>query len=167
MFKGLRDDLALRKVKAPRLVPSSAGRPKLGVPKENILQLLPDAVVPSKEELADYWHRVWKKALPHLGHRPLKLVRHVHGTTFYHKGPLPKEIPEAVHQLRVQKREGGEGTRLWVDSLEGFLGLVQIGAVELHPWNSTVEDIEHADRIVIDLDPGDGVGVGAGGRHRP
>ncbi|UPK31028.1 DNA ligase D [Bradyrhizobium sp. 195] len=158
VFKGLRDDLALRKVKAPRLVPSSAGRPKLGVPKENILQLLPDAVVPSKEELADYWHRVWKKALPHLGHRPLKLVRHVHGTTFYHKGPLPKEIPEAVHQLRVQKREGGEGTRLWVDSLEGFLGLVQIGAVELHPWNSTVEDIEHADRIVIDLDPGDGVG---------
>jgi bifunctional non-homologous end joining protein LigD len=34
---------------------------------------------------------------------------------------------------------------------------VQIGAVELHPWNSTIEHIEHADRIVIDLDPGDGV----------
>jgi len=157
VFKGLRDDLALRKVKAPRLAPSSAARPKLGVPKENILQLLPDAVVPSKEELADYWKRVWKKALPHLGHRPLKLVRHVHGTTFYHKGPLPKDIPEAVHHLHIQKREGGQGTRLWVDSLDGFLGLVQIGAVELHPWNSTVEDFEHADRIVIDLDPGEGV----------
>jgi bifunctional non-homologous end joining protein LigD len=157
VFKGFRDDLAVRKVKAPRLVPSAAGRPKLGVPRENILQLLPDAVVPSKEELADYWRRVWKKALPHLGHRPLKLVRQVHGTTFYHKGPLPKDIPAAVHQLRIQKREGGEGTRLWVDSLDGFLGLVQIGAVELHPWNAVVEDFEHADRIVIDLDPGEGV----------
>ncbi|MBH5370431.1 DNA ligase D [Bradyrhizobium glycinis] len=157
VFKGLRDDLAPRKVRAPRLVPSSVGRPKLGVPKENILQLLPDAIVPSKEELARYWTRVWKKALLHLGHRPLKLVRHVHGTTFYHKGPLPKDIPQAVHQLRIRKREGGEGTRLWVDSLEGFLGLVEIGAVELHPWNSTVEDVEHADRIVIDLDPGEGV----------
>jgi bifunctional non-homologous end joining protein LigD len=113
--------------------------------------------VPSKAELAAYWTRVWKKALPHLGHRPLKLVRHVHGTTFYHKGPLPKEIPPAVHQLRVQKREGGEGTRLWVDDLQGFLGLVEIGAVELHPWNALVEDFEHADRIVIDLDPGEGV----------
>jgi bifunctional non-homologous end joining protein LigD len=62
-----------------------------------------------------------------------------------------------VHQLPIEKREGGVGTRLWVDDLEGFLGLVEIGAVELHPWNATVENIEHADRIVIDLDPGEGV----------
>lgn len=157
VFKGLREDLAVRKVKGPRLVPGAGGRRKLGVPAENILQLLPDAVVPSKEELADYWNRVWRTALPHLGQRPLKLVRHVHGTTFYHKGPLPKDIPESVHQLRIQKREGGQGTRLWVDSLDGLLGLVEIGAVELHPWNSTVDDFEHADRIVIDLDPGEEV----------
>jgi bifunctional non-homologous end joining protein LigD len=157
VFKGLRDDLTIPNVRAPRLVPSSAGRPKLGVPKENILELLPDAVVPSKEELAHYWRRVWKKALPHLGHRPLKLVRHVHGTTFYHKGPLPKDIPQSVRQLRIEKREGGQGTRLWIDSLDGLLGLVEIGAVELHPWNSTVENLERADRIVIDLDPGEGV----------
>src|SRR3954447_7756102 len=157
VFKGFRDDLKLPRLKAPSLVPSSSHKSSLGVPRENILQLLPDAVVPSKDELAAWWIRVWKKALPHLGHRPLKLVRHVHGTTFYHKGPLPKQIPVAVHQLRVQKREGGEGTRLWIDDLDGFLGLVGIGAVELHPWNATVEDFEHADRIVIDLDPGAGV----------
>ncbi|WP_407154908.1 DNA ligase D [Bradyrhizobium sp. STM 3557] len=157
VFKGLRDDLKMQKVRAPRLVPSRAGRLKPGVPRANILQLLPEAVVPSKEELADYWQRAWKKALPYLGHRPLKLVRCVHGTTFYHKGPLPGDIPQAVHQLRIQKREGGHGTRLWVDSLDGLLGLVQIGVVELHPWNSTVADIERADRIVIDLDPGEGV----------
>src|SRR3954452_25099804 len=157
VFKGVRDDLAVRKVRAPRLVPARAAPPRVRVPRENILQLLPDAVAPTRDELAAYWSRVWKKALPHLGHRPLKLVRHVHGTTFYHKGPLPKNIPKAVHQLRIQKREGGEGTRLWVDDLQGFLGLVEIGAVELHPWNASVEDFEHADRIVIDLDPGEGV----------
>jgi bifunctional non-homologous end joining protein LigD len=65
-------------------------------------------------------------------HRPLKLVRHTHATTFYHKGPLP-EIPPAAHQLMVHKRDGGIGTRLWVDDLAGFLGLVEIGAVELRP----------------------------------
>ncbi|MER8862547.1 hypothetical protein NKI19_02345 [Mesorhizobium sp. M0751] len=32
-----------------------------------------------------------------------------------------------------------------------------MGAVELHPWNATVHDIEHPDRVVIDLDPGRGV----------
>lgn len=160
VFKGLREDLALPSAKAPLIRPAAKPtqhKPHVGVPRENILQLLPDAVVPTKEELARYWRRVWKRALPHLGRRPLKLVRHVHGTTFYHKGPLPKDIPKAVHQLRIQKRQGGEGVRLWVDSLEGFLGLVEIGAVELHPWNATVEDFEHADRLVIDLDPGEGV----------
>jgi bifunctional non-homologous end joining protein LigD len=157
VFKGFRDDLGPPKVRSPRLAPSSLARRGSGVPRENILQLLPDAVVPSKDELSTYWTRVWKKALPHLGRRPLKLVRHVHGTTFYHKGPLPKDIPSAVQRLRIEKREGGEGTRLWVNDLEGLLGLVQIGAVELHPWNATVDDVELADRIIIDLDPGDGV----------
>lgn len=81
----------------------------------------------------------------------------MHGTTSYHKGPLPKDIPPSIHRLRIEKREGGEGTRLWVDSLDGLLGPVSIGAVDLHPWNATVEDIEHADTLVFDLDPGHGV----------
>jgi bifunctional non-homologous end joining protein LigD len=160
VFKGLRDDLDAPRVEAPSVVPSSRrghGRPHVGVPRENILQLLPDAVAPTKEQLATYWVKVHKRALEQLGHRPLKLVRHVHGTTFYHKGPLPEDIPNSVHQLHIRKREGGESTRLWVDSLDGFLGLVAIGAVELHPWNATVENFERADRLVIDLDPGEGV----------
>jgi bifunctional non-homologous end joining protein LigD len=158
VFKGLRDDLAAPRVKAPSIAPAGGHRrPHIGVPRENILQLLPDAVVPTKEQLSAYWARVHKRALEYLGHRPLKLVRRVHGTTFYHKGPLPEDIPSSVHQLHLQKREGGEGTRLWIDSLDGFLGLVAIGAVELHPWNASVEDFERADQLVIDLDPGEGV----------
>jgi hypothetical protein len=78
------------------------------------------------------------------------------GTIFYHKGPLPR-IPDAVHQLRIEKREGGEGVRVWVDSLAGLLGLVQMDVIEVHPWAATVDDIEHADRLVFDLDPGPGI----------
>ena len=109
-------------------------------------------MAPSKEELAAYWAKVWKRALPHLGRRPLKLVRHVKGTTFYHKSKLPP-VPEAVHKLTIEKREGGEGTRLWVHDLAGLLGLLEIGAVELHPWNASIDDIEHPDMLVFDLDP--------------
>lgn len=158
VFKGIRDDLA---------EPGPASKPPAhswhrakgnehGVPQENILQLLPDAVVPSKDELAAYWQKSAKRALEYLGGRPLKLVRHTHGITFYHKGPLPP-IPESVHQLHIQKREGGEGVRVWVDDLSGLLGLIEMDAVELHPWAATVEDIEHPDRLVFDLDPGSGV----------
>ena len=52
---------------------------------------------------------------------------------------------------------GAKGFGSWVEDVEGLVGLVEIGAVELHPWNATVDDIEHADRIVLDLDPGHGV----------
>ncbi len=151
VFKGLQDVSRDAGKRRPIARPAS-----IQVPRENILQLLPEAVVPSKEELADYWTRVADRALHFLGGRPLKLVRHIHGTTFYHKGPLPP-IPPAVHQLRIEKREGGAGVRLWVDDLAGLLGLVEIGAVELHPWAATVDDIEHADALIFDLDPGEGV----------
>jgi bifunctional non-homologous end joining protein LigD len=166
VFKGVRNDLRkpeaslhrLPRRKSPSLVPErgTSSRSVHGVPRGNILQLLPDAVAPSKEELAAYWKKVAKRALVYLARRPLKLVRHTHGVTFYHRGKLP-EVPALVHQLRIQKREGGEGVRLWVDDLDGLLGLVAMDAVELHPWNATIDDIERADRIVIDLDPGEGV----------
>ncbi|WP_352973631.1 hypothetical protein [Mesorhizobium sp. M0954] len=122
VFKGLREDLVPIQAKPPARSKRRLDR-NHGVPRENILQLLPDAVSPSKEELAGYWERVADQALVHLGRRPLKLVRHAFGAIFYHKGPLP-DIPAAVHQLRVHKREGGEGVRVWVDDLSGLLGLV-------------------------------------------
>jgi bifunctional non-homologous end joining protein LigD len=62
-----------------------------------------------------------------------------------------------VHWLQVEKRSGGRGTRLWVEDLQGLLGLVDIGVVEIHPWNATVDDVEHPDMLVFDLDPGSGV----------
>src|SRR5437773_9391978 len=57
----------------------------------------------------------------------------------------------------IEKREGGQGVRVWVDNLAGLLGLVEMDVVELHPWAATVNDIEEADTLVFDLDPGDGI----------
>ena len=156
-FKGLRDDLVPSQRRPLRIAPARRTAAEGdAVPKENILQLLPDAVAPSQAQLITYWRKVAKRALPHLGRRPLKRVRRVDDTIFYHKGPLPP-IPPSVHRLVVAKREGGEGVRVWVDDLAGLLGLAEMGAVELHPWNATVGDIEVADRLVFDLDPGEGV----------
>jgi bifunctional non-homologous end joining protein LigD len=49
VFKGLRDDLPI--VQAPPTAPARAhcGKGRGGVPRENILQLLPDAVAPTKK----------------------------------------------------------------------------------------------------------------------
>ena len=56
VFKALREDL-----RPPRHKPKRSG----GAPRENILQLLPDAVVPGNYELASYWRTVAKRALPY------------------------------------------------------------------------------------------------------
>ncbi|RUV70506.1 hypothetical protein EOA78_20265 [Mesorhizobium sp. M5C.F.Cr.IN.023.01.1.1] len=126
------------------------------MPASNVQRLLPEAVAPSAEVLNAYWRKMHRRALVHLGSRPLTLVRAARGRVFFHTGGFT-ELPDAVHSLRIEKREGGEGTRLWVDSLDGLLGLVDLGVVELHPWQAKVEDIETADLIVFDLDPGEGI----------
>jgi len=157
IFKGIRDDLM-----TPRRGPRRAEPRKqhaVGISQSNILQLLPDAVVPTRDQLTRYWRAVATEALPYIVGRPLKLVRHERGTTYYHKGRLPP-VADGVHQLQIEKREGGTGTRLWVNDLAGLLGLVDMGVVELHAWNSTVDDIEHPDQMVFDLDPGPGIGMG-------
>jgi bifunctional non-homologous end joining protein LigD len=77
VFKGLREDIEPPKRLAAPAVSRHSGEPSThGAPRANILQLLPEAVAPSKEQLAGYWRKVAKRALVHLGKRPLKLVRH-------------------------------------------------------------------------------------------
>src|SRR5207245_7969440 len=59
---------------------------------------------------------------------------------------------------------------LVVDDLPGLIGLAQIGILEIHTWNSTVDQLEQPDRLVFDLDPDPAVawdaGVEAAGRVR-
>jgi bifunctional non-homologous end joining protein LigD len=148
-FLGLRED------QTPPIQP--ARRPVSGKAKgRNIQRLLEDAEIPSDEALQAYWKRVGTRALKYLARRPLTLVRHERGRVFFHTGVLPT-VPKAIHTLTIAKREGGEGTRIWVDSVAGLIALPELGVIEVHPWNSTIDDVEHPDQMVFDLDPGDGI----------
>ena len=44
-------------------------------------------------------------------------------------------------------------THLAIKDLAGLISLVQIGVLEIHPWGSTVDNVEQPDRITFDLDP--------------
>lgn len=41
-----------------------------------------------------------------------------------------------------------------VEDLRGLVSLVQMDVLELHTWNSLADDVEHPNRVVVDLDPG-------------
>jgi len=94
----------------------------------------PGAPVPTRSRWQPYWERVAKKALKYPGQRPLSWFA---GAWSRSITKTPAEIPTSVHRLIVQKREGGEGTGCALMILKGYSALVEIGAVELHPWNCT------------------------------
>jgi bifunctional non-homologous end joining protein LigD len=113
--------------------------------------------IPSRAQLEAYWRAAADRALTYLGNRLLNIVRPSrNGGVDYHRGPLPP-IPPEVHQLRIEKSDGTQGVRLWIDDLPGLLGLVEMDVVEVHPWGSTVDDIERPDLLAFNLKPGDAV----------
>jgi bifunctional non-homologous end joining protein LigD len=109
----------------------------------------------TKGDLARYYESVAEHALAHLAHRPLTLVRCPDGEgkpCFYQKH-VGSGVPKAVGTVDVAEKEGGTGTYLVIEDVAGLVSLVQMGVLEIHPWGSTVADIEHPDRLIFDLDP--------------
>src|SRR3546814_4829272 len=62
-----------------------------------------------------------------------------------------------VRAVPIREKGGGRDDYVYVDSIEGVLDLVQMNVLEFHPWGARIEDVEHPDRLVFDLDPGEGV----------
>jgi bifunctional non-homologous end joining protein LigD len=51
------------------------------------------------------------------------------------------------------KKTGKVEPYITLSTAEALAGLAQIGVLEVHPWGSCNDDLEHPDRIIIDLDP--------------
>ena len=60
-------------------------------------------------------------------------------------------------QAQVAIDEKKSEWHVMIRNLAGLLSLVQISALEIHPWNCPADDIEHPDQLIFDLDPGPGV----------
>jgi bifunctional non-homologous end joining protein LigD len=117
----------------------------------------PDAGV-TKQGLADYYARVWTWMAPHVIARPLALVRCPDGIgakCFFQKAAW-KGIDRSIAVMR-NTGVGGEQV-LAIRDLDGLVALAQAGVLEIHPWGSTVGDLDRPDRLIFDLDPGADVG---------
>jgi len=112
----------------------------------------------TKLDLARYDQAVAERALPHLVHRPLTLVRCPGGQgkpCFYQKH-LGKGAPEAIGHIDIT--EDGETVAYPViEDLAGLIGLVQMNVIELHPSGAGVDSLDNPDRVTFDLDPDEGL----------
>jgi len=112
----------------------------------------------TKVELIRYYGLVGKLMMSHLRSRPVSLVRApagVAGQLFFQKHAEVEKLP-GIRQLDASL-DPDHPPMLEVANADGLLSAAQWNVVEIHTQNATAKDYEHPDRIVFDLDPGEGV----------
>jgi bifunctional non-homologous end joining protein LigD len=179
-FQGLRADKKAREVRRERIanpaaIPKPGGAARKGASPTagrtaaarptvaGIGISHPDRVVYTspaltKLDIARYYESIQGWVVPHVAGRPLTLMRcpeGLQGQCFYMKHS-PTWAPDSLRRVRIQEKKK-VGEYLIADDIAGVIGLVQMGVLEIHTWNSTFDDVERPNRLVIDLDPGEEV----------
>lgn len=114
----------------------------------------------TKRMLIDYYRAIAPAILAHVGDRPVSLVRCPDGAgseknpCFYQRHPGRQHAP-ALAEVAVP---GFEERFLALDGVAGLVTAVQLGTLEFHPWGAQSVDPLTPDRIIFDLDPGEGLG---------
>lgn len=117
----------------------------------------------TKGEVIDYYTRVAPLLLPHLSGRPVTRIRWPEGTDhepFFAKH-LEAGAPDWIARQPIEHSTGAKDYPL-VENLPTLVYLAQVASLELHTpqWRfAGTGDRDLPDRLVLDLDPGPGVGL--------
>ncbi len=148
-------DLAMPGV--PKGVSSKPAKPAASFKVTHPQRVIDPSTGLTKVALVRYYESIAERMLPHLAGRPVSLVRAPEGITgelFFQKH-LEGRMP-GVRELDPSLWPG-HASMLGIDSVEGLLAAAQLNSIEFHTWNSTVKRIDKPDRVIFDLDPGEGV----------
>ena len=173
-FKGLREDKPAKEVVRESAVPqkhsqrdaaAKSAQPRTAqgatdLPITHPEKLLDKESGMTKQMLAEYYLEVAERMLPHVGDRPLSILRCPEGTgkqCFFQKH-IGLGLPKGVQSIPVLNRKTGETEDyLTLSTSDGLVGMAQMGVLEIHPWGSRNESMEKPDRIIFDLDPDEAV----------
>jgi bifunctional non-homologous end joining protein LigD len=96
--------------------------------------------------------------LPHVIGRTLMLLRcpEGRGEACFVQEHVEARVPSAVHPIAIV--EGGANRlTVTIDDAAGLTALVPMGALEIHGWGPSADDVERPDRAVFDFNPASGV----------
>jgi bifunctional non-homologous end joining protein LigD len=156
-FRGLRLDKPARSVvREGGKTELPAATPELKVTHAE--RIIDTSAGITKADLVRYYASVAERMLPHLKERPIALVRApegVAGQLFFQKHAERTAMPG----LTAHDRDlwPGHPPLLSVDTPDALLAAAQMNSVEFHTWNSIVSRLDKPDRVIFDLDPGEGV----------
>jgi bifunctional non-homologous end joining protein LigD len=111
----------------------------------------------SKGDLVEYYRDVAPLILPYLRDRPESLHRHpdgIDGKSFFQKDVSQNPPPDWVETVQIRSDSDGKNVIYIVcQTQDSLLYMVNLGCIELNPWNSRLGSLENPDYLVIDLDP--------------
>ena len=164
-FVALRADKAAAEVTREKASPvaSDSQRTRVAATGRHVNVSHPDRIIDpasglTKLDLVRYYDSIAAWILPHLRGRPCSFVRApagIEGKLFYQKHPDGASIPEL--KILDPSLAPDHGALLEVATARALISAAQMNVIELHTWNSTSRSIRQPDRVVFDLDPGDGV----------
>jgi bifunctional non-homologous end joining protein LigD len=112
----------------------------------------------TKGGLAKYFAAVAPWILKDIADHPITLLRcpeGMAGDCFYQRNPGTGLGPD-VKPFRW-RHKGKSYEYLYIEDEKGLIELIQMGAIEIHPWGARVSRIDYPDRLIFDLDPDEGV----------
>jgi len=160
-FQGLREDKSASQVR--KETPVSKATAMEGKVENLVLHGItithPERVISdtghvTKGALAEYYAAVAPWILPQIVRHPLSLVRCPSGVDkqcFFQRNP-GKGLGPDVRRFEF-KNKGKAYEYLYIEDAKGLLEVLQMGAVEIHPWGASVDSIDYPDRMIFDLDP--------------
>ncbi len=167
-FLGLREDKAPEQIvtRQQKETEESTGRAAndarssiLGLRISNPDRFMFDNGGPTKRDIAEYIAEFSVHILPFLKNHPVSLVRCPSGLgerCFFQKHMAGSAPPE-FRATRIIQSDGTKADYILLETPKSLVAAAQMGVIELHLWGSRADRLEYPDRLVIDLDPDDGL----------
>jgi bifunctional non-homologous end joining protein LigD len=116
----------------------------------------PDAGL-TKGDVIDYYRRIAGTMIPHTRGRPVTMHRYpdgIDGKDFYQK-EVPNYFPGWITRVSVPvEEEGGEEQpQVVCDDAATLVYLANQASIPIHVWLSCVDNLDHPDKMIFDLDP--------------